>query len=341
MLLLLMAVIGGNGALSASDAHICYEGRTAVRADGAVGMGFPGVTAHLRVRADSLSFAVNASKGPQYLDVEVDREPVRHLQLHAGDGEYAVPLGEMGAHEVALVRCNESWQGTLEFKSFAVKPGDAFLDPPPLPPRKLMFVGDSVTCGEMDTYHIGTDFNDPDNTDARVSYGMLLARLFHAQCYLVSYGGRGIFRDWQGIRKTNNAPQFYELAMPDDPAILWDHRRYTPDAIGVQLGTNDFSSGIPDEVEFVNAYIELVRTLRRDAPQALIFLMESPILDGQKRAVLRTYLEEIVAALRDPNVCFAPLAHRAGVPGNGHPTGAEHQAMAGELVPVLQAVMRQ
>jgi formate dehydrogenase major subunit len=61
----------------------------------------------------------------------------------------------------------------------------------------------------------------------------LVARRLGAQCHLVSYGGRGIIRDWQGIRDTRNAPVFYELALPDDPAVRWDHMRYVPDAIGI------------------------------------------------------------------------------------------------------------
>src|SRR6201995_4212179 len=84
---------------------------------------------------------------------------------------------------------------------------------PALPPRKLMFIGDSVTCGEMDAWEPTRDMNDRLNCDARVSYGMLVAQRLGAQCHLVSYGGRGIIRDWQGIRETRNAPQFYELAL--------------------------------------------------------------------------------------------------------------------------------
>lgn len=325
-------------AVPANDFRIQYVGRTAVRPDGAVDVGFPGVTAHLRVSGDSLRFVVVASKGPQYVDVRVDQQPYRQMQLQAGTGEYSVALPPGGEHEVALLRCNESWQGTLEFKSFSSL-GGGFAAPGSLPARKLMFVGDSVTCGELTAYHAGTAFNDSRNTDARLSYGEILARRFQAQCHLVSYGGRGMIRDWQGIRDTNNAPEFYKLALPDDPSTVWDPRRYVPDVIGVQLGTNDFSPGIPNEVEFVQAYVGFVRTLRKDAPDAFIFLMESPILKDRKREVLRTYLEEIVGQLRDSRIRLAPLAHRAGVPGNGHPTGAEHVAMADELEAQLKAVV--
>jgi len=267
------------------------------------------------------------------------------LRLHQGDGEYPLLSGGTAAeHAVALTRRNESWQGTCTLAGFTLGAGDTLLPAPALPGRKLMFIGDSVTCGAMTSYEPGRDMADKLNSNARLAYGSLVARRLGAQCHLVSYGGRGIIRDWQGIRDTGNAPQFYELALPDDPAVRWDHSRYVPDAIGIQLGTNDFNQGIPDQNEFVNAYVELIRKVRRDAPAALIFVMDSPIVNddavkGPRRTILHFYLEQIVARTRDARVVLAPLAHYPGVPGNGHPSGAEHEAMAAEIEPLLRRVL--
>jgi hypothetical protein len=249
-----------------------------------------------------------------------------------------------GEHTLTLLRCNESWQGTCAFLGFTVGPGGAFLPAEPLPARKLMFIGDSVTCGEMTAYAAGRDIKDKINCNARLSYGMILARWLGTQCELVSYGGRGIIRDWQGIRATNNAPQFYALALPDDPTARWDQARYVPDAIGIQLGTNDFSSGVPDQNEFVDAYVKFIAQVRRDAPAALIFVMDSPIVNdvpvkGPRRTILHYYLEQVVTKAHDVKVILAPLSHYPGVPGNGHPTGAEHEAMADELEPLLRQAL--
>jgi lysophospholipase L1-like esterase len=161
---------------------------------------------------------------------------------------------------------------------------------------------------------------------------------------LVSCGGRGLIRDWQGVRSGTNAPQFYELALPDDPAAWWDHQRYVADAIGIELGQNDFSSGIPDQAEYVNAYVQFVEKLRRDAPQAVIFLMNSPMqadasTGDPRRAALCAYLAQVVAKCNTPKVILAPLRHYAGVPGNTHPTGADHAAMADELEPVFRRAL--
>ncbi len=329
----------------ASDPAIVYEGRCAIDADGTVRLGFPGVTAHLRFRGDALSLKVRAGFDPLYFDVSVDGGPYVPLRIHGGDGVYPlVTAGGGTAHTVTLVRRNESWQGGITIQGFVLAADGAMLAPPPLPTRKLMFIGDSVTCGELTAYQTGRDFHDRENANARLSYGMVLAHRLFAQCELVSCGGQGLIRDWQGNRAANTAPRFYELALPDDPAARWDPRRYVPDAIGIQLGTNDFSQGVPDQNDYVDAYVAFVHRIQRDAPHAFIFLMESPMLDddatrGPRRTVLRFYLDQIVARIASPQVVVAPLQHRPGVPGNTHPTGAEHAAMADELAPLLQKAL--
>ncbi len=339
------AAAGSTPLMSANDSPVTFEGRHATDASGAVRLGFPGVTAHLRFRGTTLTMRAEASAADLYFDVSIDRAAPTQVRLHQGGGEYVIYRSDSAAeHTVSVLRCNESWQGTCTILGFATDPAGTLLPAPPLPARKLMFIGDSVTCGEMTAYAAGRDMNDKINCNARLSYGMTLARRLGAQCHLVSYGGRGIIRDWQGIRDTGNAPQFYELALPDDPAVRWDPARYVPDAIGIQLGTNDFNQGVPDQNEFVNAYVQFIQKVRRDAPGALIFIMDSPIVDndaakGPRRTILHFYLEQIVARVRDPKVVLAPLPRYPGVPGNGHPTGAEHVAMADELEPLLRKAL--
>ena len=329
----------------ANASAIRYEGRSATDANGAVRIGFPGVTAHLRFQGSGLSLRARASSGEVWFDVVIDGATPKPLQLREGEGDYVlVPAGVAAEHTVELIRRTESWQGVCTLLDFGQGDGGELLPAAPPPTRKLMFIGDSVTCGELTAFDSARATNRPENSSARLSYGMTLARTLDAQCHLVSYGGRGIIRDWQGIRDTRNAPQFYELALPDEPATQWDHRRYVPDVIGIQLGTNDFNQGIPDQNEFINAYVEFVRKVRRDAPDAMIFLMDSPIVDddpirGPRRTTLHAFLEQVVRRLNTPKVQLAPISHYKGVPGNGHPTGTEHEAIAKELEPLFRRAL--
>ena len=344
------SLTGSTNFVPAVSTEIVVEGRYAP-SNGIVRLGFCGTVLHFRYHGSQLSMRVNASSDEVYFDVGVDGgEPVR-LRARAGEGDYPLLENAVTAeHVLAITRRSESWQGTCEILGFDLGPGGRLLTPPALPARKLMFIGDSITCGAAtdlrpdDPLNGKTAHNDQ-TSNARLSFGKILARRLHAQCHLVSYGGRGVIRDWQGLLTINNAPQFYERALPDDPAVPWNPADYVPDAIVICLGTNDFNQGVPDENEFVNAYVEFVRKIRRDAPHAVIFLADSPMLEDApgkppKRSVLHAYLLEVLEKISRPDVRQAPVKHYAGIPNNGHPTREDHEAIATELEPLLRQALQ-
>jgi len=249
----------------ADNLRISYEGRHAVGPDHEVMMGFPGIITHIRVNSGQLAVKINASSDDVYFNLSVDGAPPTRLRLAKGLNHLDLLKGALpGVHAVELVRRTESWQGVCQVLDYDPGSGE-ILEPSPLPSRKLMFIGDSITCGSSTEDSDVPGKPGAERSNAAASFGMRLAARLKAQVNLVSYGGRGIIRDWQGMKAINNAPQFYELALPDDPSALWDHAAYVPDAIGICLGTNDFSRGIPDQTEFVNGFIEFIRKVRRDA----------------------------------------------------------------------------
>jgi hypothetical protein len=334
----------------ATAPEILVEGRCVKTASGSVRLGFPGATLHLRGHATRFAIRVNASSDEVYFDVQTDgAEPMR-LRCHSGEGEYILlERPAVADHMWEITRRSESWQGACEILGFQLADGGQLLPPDPLPEHKLMFIGDSITCGAATDIRPndplqGKTAHEEQTSNARLSFGKILARRLHAQCHLVSYGGRGVIRDWQGLLTVRNAPQFYELALPDDPTIAWNPADYVPDAIVICLGTNDFNQGVPDEKEFVNAYVEFVGKVRRDAPRAKVFLADSPIVydaPGKvpKRSVLHAYLLEVVEKVNSPEVLLAPVSHYVGVPNNGHPTREDHEAIANELEPLLREAL--
>jgi hypothetical protein len=342
--------VAATNLVPATAPEVLVEGRCVKTPAGAVRLGFPGITFHLLHHGGSLAMRVNATSDQVYFDVRADGgEPVR-LRCHAGDGDYALlDHAAAGDHELEITRRTESWEGTCDVLGFLPGSGERLLPPAALPERKLMFIGDSITCGAAtdirpDDPLKGANAHDEQTSNAGFSFGKILARRLNAQCHLVSYGGRGVIRDWQGIMTLNNAPIFYERALPDDPSSLWNPADYVPDAIVICLGTNDFSPGVPDENEFVNAYVEFVRKIRRDAPHAKIFLADSPMLwdapgKAPKHTVLHAYLLETLEKINDPGVRMAPVKHYEGVPNNGHPTHANHEAIADEIEPLLRQAL--
>ena len=171
----------------------------------------------------------------------------------------------------------------------------------------------------------------------------MLSRQLGAQVHIVAYAGRGLMRDWQGIKSVNGLPELYEFALPDDPSTRWDPVNFVPDAIGVCVG-NDFDVGLPDQVDFERTYTEFVRKLRRDAPKATIVLILSPILTDApsgmpQRSVLHAYLDDVAQRLGDTRVVVADVGCYPVVPGDGHPDGAAHQAIAKKLEPLFRQAL--
>ena len=224
---------------------------------------------------------------------------------------------------------------------FVLPAGADLAAPPPWPERKLLFIGNSVTCGEGADRASAAPGDTAASSDATHSYGMLLAAALGAQCHLVCYGGRGLMRDWRGRRDVLNAPEFEPLALAvENERVAWDRHAYQPDAIVVSLGTNDFNLGLgplPEEREFVGTYLVFLRALRERYPAAKIAVTEGAIVNDEadparpQKAVLRRYLAATVRQLGDPGVVFLPARHYPGDAHNAHPTGEQHAAMARDL----------
>jgi hypothetical protein len=323
--------------IRADSPIVQIEGRYASLADGGVCQGFPGVVTRVRFDGASLSMKVESSSDDVYIDIAVDGADEEYRQLESGGQKLELFRGAPGVHLVEITKRTQTWRGLLTILSFECVDGQ-FIEPLPLPEKKLMFIGDSITCGEASDIREEFPSTGGILDSGNLSYGKVISRILDAQCHLVSYGGQGIIRDWQGNRNSTNAPIFYERALADNRDSVWDHSQYVPDAIGICLGQNDFSRGIADQDEFVNAYVEFIRKVMRDAPDANVFLIDSPMHgyegeDGVKRQTLSMYLDKVVSNVNRPNLKHLHLGQYPGRPENAHPIASEHVAIAQVLSP--------
>ena len=335
--------------ISAYDQRISYMGRVAIVGDEAV-MGFPGITLRFVYRGPAPVLRLNAGSENCYFNLACNGWDPVVIHLSPGQNEIALPTGTApaGGWLVELVRRTESWQGVASFRGLLLPPGSELLDPPPWPARKLMVIGDSITGGEYIERFPPEDISTPRAANAARSFGMLLGRWLKAQVHLVSYGGRGVMRDWQGKTDGANAPQFFNRTLPDDPASTWNHADYVPDAIVVCLGTNDFSRDLPDEAVYRKAYDDLVGEIRAVYPRAALLLAESPIFgdapgtpDRAKRDQLRRVIDAVMTRRRaagDKRIAVAPVGHYPGTPGNAHPVAFQHEQIAVQLLGPIRSL---
>ncbi len=330
-------------------------------------IGYPGVTLRLRFEGTSLAMRASTDTPDNIFAVILDGTQPRPVRFPTGETE--LPLAEAlppGEHTIDIVRQTETWLGVVTIVGFRLSLGAKLLTPAPWPRRRMMFIGDSVTCAEaMERTVPGT--TDPaawkrdraTSWNAYNSYSMRLARTFDAQVHLVCYGGRGLLRDWENHRNVLNAPQFFNLAVPDEPkpndpklddpkaaanAPVWQHASYVPDVVVVSLGTNDFALEIPAfplREEWVATYVRFVHTIRSAYPGAHVILTEGPLVNDHdparpQKTVLNSYLQEIAARLADPRVQVFPSRHYPGDPTDAHPTAEQHEAMVRDLEPAIR-----
>ncbi len=309
--------------------------------------GYPGTGFVLRFRGGVLTAQVSSDSDKSALTVVVDHGTPELRVLQRGVNDVVLVSAQSpGPHIVEVYKRTETWQGTLTLIELRLQDGGELRDAPPLPRRRLLFIGDSVTCGAGidNNAECKTDPERPAN-DAYDAYGMLLGRRLDAQSHLVCYGGRGLERDYRGLGEADgvvNVPQFYRLAIASDAVpgrVPWDPSCWQPDAIIVSLGTNDFNlqkTKPLDQKKWVGEYAAFVRALRKDYRHSFIFLTEGAIVTDP---LLRQMIQETVTKIHDKKVKYVAANHYPGLACDAHPTRVEHIRIADDLEPMIRETL--
>lgn len=356
LLILLLATLAGAGCAShagpdsktlniaAQDPQVRWSGRTAATEGSGVRFGYPSVSANLSISGGTLMVMAHSTKAGTHLGVSIDDQPRRRFELATEPRLYPLVTDDGKAHNIRLSHLGETWRGIVTVDHFELTNGQ-LLAPPKAQARKLLVIGDSVTCGEGvhrpadNNCEAGASWPDPDN-----SYGMLLGRELDAETQLVCYGGRGLTRSWNGRTDEAQAPQFFYQAVADSDAPAADLTAFVPDVILISLGTNDFSLGIgplPLREHFVSTYVDFTQRLLALYPNAEIALTEGAIVNDNddperpQKTVLRDYIATTVQRLDNPRVRQVLSQYHPGDKCDAHPTGAQHRAMARELQPLI------
>jgi lysophospholipase L1-like esterase len=333
-----------SGALIApTDARISIMGRVDASDAARLRFAYPGITIRFRFTGGAAAALWLCDSDSVWITTIVDHgEPVLQL-LKKGASEVAVASGlDAGPHTVEIVKRTETWQGVLTFGGVRLEPGGQLLAAPALSSRKLLFIGDSVTCGAgVDNYPTcqkapGRNGNPYD------SYGMLLGRRLDAQVHLVCYGGRGVVRDYRGLKDVLNAPEFFHYSVPTDDAARraeWSDTRWVPNAVVVSLGTNDWNLQKTQPLaqdEFVTKYVKFLRELTLRYPAAPIFVTQGAIVSDP---VLAEWIQETVTRVADDRVRWLASRHYPGSECDAHPELLQHRRMADDLEPVLRQAL--
>jgi lysophospholipase L1-like esterase len=238
-----------------------------------------------------------------------------------------------GEHRLEVYRRNEPLVGPTEFFELLVQDGQ-LLAPSPAPARRIEIVGDSISAGYGNEGADTSCHFSADTENHFASYGAVMARALGAEVQTVAWSGRGVVKNYNG-EPGEPMPVLFERTLPQEPASRWDFS-FVPQAVVVNLGTNDFSTEPdPPQESFVAAYRALLERMRALYPSAFVLCTVGPMLGGEDLDRARRGIAEAVRrrhASGDDRVVAYEMQTPNPNPGcDWHPSTATHARMAEEL----------
>jgi lysophospholipase L1-like esterase len=326
---------------STSTPGVLYIGRFDTRDSAGPKFAWSNTTIKANFQGTGISANLK-STGDNWFNVIIDGVVQTPINTPAGSSSsYTLASGlTNGTHTVELVKRTEAWIGDVQFLGFTVTDG-SLLAPPAPSSKRIEFIGDSITCGYGNEGPSQYQSFTNKNENSYLAYGSVASRLLGADSITVSWSGKGIYRNYGG-NTTDLMPSLYSRVLPYDTTLDWDYTKWTPQVVVLNLCTNDFSTGTPDETAFKTAYSSFVDRIRSQYPDAHIYCALGPMLSWDSLTNARKYISSVVTdkyTSGDTKVHFIEFPAQDAANGYGedwHPSVKTHQLMADQLAAQLK-----
>lgn len=329
--------------IAPSNALVRYVGRFDCRQSDGPRCAWAGSAVAVRFKGTALNALVRCSAKTDCLQVVIDGKPDAVLTVENGKTLYRVADGlPAGTHTVELFKRTEPLVGAVQFLGFQLEQGASLVAlPKPKRPRKIEFIGDSITAGygnEADGKERHFEAATENNT---LAYGAIAARELGADYACVAWSGKCLAGD-------NSMPALYGLDLPDDPSSTHVFSAWIPDVVLINLGTNDFGGGKkPDPTAWAQAYADFILTVRKHYPKARVYCALGPMINdadpywheaGKTIKGIIAKMIEALAVQGQRNVSLVEFDVQKATDGYGadwHPSLKTHRLMADRLEAVL------
>ena len=324
-------------------AGVRWVGRVDVTTPDKPRFSWPGTGFVARFTGTELDAQLAVTGASAIFKAVVDGTPQATFTATVGQGSYPLAAGlSADVHTVELYRQTEGSQGESQLLALTVT-GGALMDPPAGSSRLLEVIGDSITCGYG---NLGTsaDLNDSDCFHLEShwdSYEAVAARALGAEVSTIAASGRGIIRNYAGDTG-GTMPMVYAQTLTNLATPRWDFH-VEPQAVVINLGTNDISNGKGDPGRPVqDTYVALLATIRAEYPHTFIVGTIAPLLNGGDLTTIAGYIQGAVAARAaagDARVEYFAIPAQTSdkFACQYHPNLAENQIMADLLTAELKA----
>jgi len=345
-LLVLASALGAALGASVPATAARWTGRTLRdEAGGAVTWLWEGVTASVTVAgASTVSAALSsAALRAGAFRVYVDGADATGSVVFFGGAaaNYTLAAGLSAApHTVTLYYVQDpitfSWPqlpaAGASLTALAFSTDGAFLAPPPELPRRLLFIGDSITAGNQINATSCAD-------DHSGTYERHLCDALGANCTTLAISGIGLYANCAALAALPTMPALARRALVGDAASAWDDALFRPDGVFVALGTNDQGGGHAQDAAWVSAftaaYADFLVALAAAHGRVPLFLVVGPITHD--------YFPWVAAAADAARArgvgTTVVLNATTAVDRCGHPDYDAHAAIAASALPVVRQAL--
>ncbi|MFL5729488.1 MAG: SGNH/GDSL hydrolase family protein [Cytophagaceae bacterium] len=343
--------------ISADDPKIKYTGRIDFSNPKAPRFAWSGVSIKASFQGSHCEVLLNdyaSGEAPtgeanaNWFNLIIDNKKIQVVKCQK-DGKqiYKVEALSDSVHTIEIFKRTEALIGEADFRGFILGKDKKLLDlPAAAQTRKIEFIGNSITCG------YGNEGADKDckfsasTENNYMAYGAITARNLNAEYVAVPFSGKGLYRNYDESTD-ETMPMLYDRIFASNPDIKWDFKKYTPDVVVINLGTNDFAHSNPDSAIWVQTYIKFIGTIRSNYPNAHIICLNGSMMNdswpqGTKSlSTIKKFLKAVITQMNDKgdNKVYMFSLSPQGSLGYGcdwHPNVAQHKKNAAELTAFIK-----
>ena len=331
--------------MAADNPLIRYTGRFDFSDPARPRFDWPAVS--LEVAFHGTGIAALLEDGLNAYNVSIDGGASFVLQTRPGQTRYPLAEGLAdGRHTVRLVKRTETFYGTPTFLGFEVAGGE-LLPLPEAPARRLEFIGDSITAGYGVEGASPTCVYSLDTENAELTYAAQTAAQLNAAYHVAAVSGLGVVRNYNSDNPLSAGTMlsYYGRTLANEEAEDWDFAAWVPDAVVINLGTNDFSTTPHPAGElFLNGYTNLIFKVRDLYPEAHIFAVGGPLMAGPAEDTIRSVVTQMTQVLGDARVHYVPIANTLELTAvdfgcDWHPNASGQAKIAAQLAPAIADVL--
>ena len=256
--------------IKADNPNFQYTGRIDFSIQDKPTIFWPGTYIRANFEGPLLLIMLDDKTGQSFYDVYID-EDYEHPHLVdclAGSKSYVISGSLTNTvHSLLIFRRTEASTGPTIFLGIQINDGKTLTTPPVRHAHKLVFYGDSITCGYgNEAPDNGADDNLSQENNF-LAYGAIASRLLNAEYLCIAKSGIGVMISWFDQVMS----QYYYRLNPESADSQWDFNKFNPDVVVVNLFQNDsWLLGTRDSTQITTAYVNFIREIRTHHPDAFI-----------------------------------------------------------------------